>query len=485
MAPVSTGAGWEGFIQGFYSETYSWLADKIYQFEDERNDSYVYAATNNALIAYQKDASFILYGISSPTPPEGTSDLTDQSSMGYIKNIDLGEWKTNVPEPWNSDVFLPIPYTNADSYKVRYSSIVGLEKRDDDKWYMAGAGMFKAGDVTDRWLPGVSTSEDEGITWTDFNIFPYSLVREYAAANGLNPDSASLHNFSWSFNTYDKDSYSFMGFFINVNSQTNVNKYEIIELNYENKVWSVRKIADHAGYNYILYNPPDANTAANNQMYWEFQLSKTADNKTLIAKWAEFYDVMDKEADTVIKAGAHDVFVATRTVGENTWGKKINVTNTPEYDRITWIPDLVPNDLKDIPLLKTWTVCDPSQLTGNEYYLKQKDLEVPQYVLMTHFDADWLSKVENEINYGFSFSGVFPNPAKDYVEITMSIDKYDFYTIDIYDVLGNKINSVFNGYQTAGLKSIVYNTEKLISGTYFCVITSSNGNLTQSFNVVK
>lgn len=484
MAPVSTGTGWHGFIQGFYTDG-DWFADKIYEFEDDRNDSYVFEGTSNSLIAYEKDDSFFMFGISSVAPPEGTSDLTDQSGFGYIKSQDLGDWLINVPEKWNSEIFEPVKYQNADSYKSRYSSTVGLEKRDGDKWYMAACGIFKAGEVQGRSEPGVSTSEDDGITWSEFNLFPYSLIKQYATSIGCDPDSSVLYYYDWAFNTYKKDSYSFMGFLLGNDIEKKPLKYQIVELNYENNTWSVRKIADHAGYNYILYTAPEAGTQPTNQMSWEFQLSKTVDNSTIIAKWAQFYDTMDEEADTVIKAGAHDVFVSTRIIGEDTWSKPYNVTQTPEYDRITWIPNLVPNDLKDIPLLKLWTNCDPTKLTASEYYSKQKDLEVPQYILMTHFNADPISKVESEINYGLEFNGIYPNPANDKIEITISINKYDFYTIDIYDVLGNKMNNVFTGYQSAGLKAIVYNTEKLNSGTYFCVITSSNGNLTKSFNVVK
>lgn len=426
-----------------------------------------------------------MYGVSTPTPPEGTSDLTDQSSFGYIKSQDLGDWQLNVPEQWNSDIFDPIKYVNAGSYKSRYSSIVGFEKRDGDKWYMGACGIFKNGEVSGRSEPAVSTSNDDGLTWTEFNIFPYSLIKQYAASIGCDPDTSTLYYYDWAFNAYNKDSYSFMGFLLGNDNQRQPLKYQLVELNYENETWSVRKIADHAGYNYLLYTPPDATTPANNQMSWEFQLSKTVNSKIMIAKWTQFYDTMDPQADTVIKAGAHDVFISTRVIGEDSWSKPYNVTQTPEYDRITWIPNLVPNDLKDIPLLKTWTICDPSKLSANEYYLKQKDLEVPQYILMTHFNADPISKVENKESYGFEIKGIYPNPASDHIEITMTINKYDFYTIDVYDVLGNKINNVFTGYQSAGLKAIVYDTDKLNTGTYFCVITSSNGNLTKSFNVVK
>ncbi|MEI6091462.1 MAG: T9SS type A sorting domain-containing protein [bacterium] len=484
MAPISTGAGWEGFIQGFYSESSSWIAEKKFQFEDERNDAYVFEATSNALLAYQKDNSFYVYGVSEPMPPTGTNNLSRQSSFAYIKNQDMMDWFLNVPENWNSDLFRPIEYQTTDSYKVRNSTISGIQKLDGDKWYIGAVGAFKDGDAVDSWQPGVSTSEDEGLTWTPFNIFPYSLVRQYATANGCNPDSTFLTS-AMSFNVYAKDSYSFLSFMVGRDNTGTASNYDVVEVNYEGETWSIRKISDHGLYGSLLYLPAEGETSGTNQMNWEFQLSKTVDKTTLLAKWVMFYDIMDTEADTLISGGAQDVFVSTRIIGENSWSKPYNVTQTNEFDRITWIPNLIPNDLKDIPLLKTWTICDPSQLTGSEYSLKQRNLEVPQYVLMTHFNADPISKVNNDIDYGFNFNGIYPNPASDHIEITMSINKYDFYTIDIYDVLGNKMNNVFTGYQSAGLKAIVYNTEKLNTGTYFCVITSSNGNLTKSFNVVK
>jgi len=75
----------------------------------------------------------------------------------------------------------------------------------------------------------------------------------------------------------------------------------------------------------------------------------------------------------------------------------------------------------------------------------------------------------------------YPNPASRNVQIDLKIDKSDYYTLDIYDLLGNKIRNIINEYLYAGNFSFDYllndnNGNQISKGTYIMRLKSSHDN---------
>lgn len=68
----------------------------------------------------------------------------------------------------------------------------------------------------------------------------------------------------------------------------------------------------------------------------------------------------------------------------------------------------------------------------------------------------------------------YPNPFNSVTKIKFSIPKPDIVKINIYDVLGNEIQTLLNDYETTGSYEVEFDASRLPSGVYFYRIISGN-----------
>ncbi len=84
----------------------------------------------------------------------------------------------------------------------------------------------------------------------------------------------------------------------------------------------------------------------------------------------------------------------------------------------------------------------------------------------------------NENNNTISGLNIFPNPADKSSEIKFNLTKSISMNIDLFNLEGKKIESVFSGEMQSGGNSIVVNTSSLLSGMY---LVKLNGDGYSSF----
>jgi hypothetical protein len=79
---------------------------------------------------------------------------------------------------------------------------------------------------------------------------------------------------------------------------------------------------------------------------------------------------------------------------------------------------------------------------------------------------------------------IAPNPIKDFanVQISMTDGIRANSTIELFDVLGRKIKTVFDGYLMNG-NSIFMNLQDLPYGVYYCTLTTNNERVTQQLTI--
>lgn len=102
--------------------------------------------------------------------------------------------------------------------------------------------------------------------------------------------------------------------------------------------------------------------------------------------------------------------------------------------------------------------------------------------------GQWLTNVisiSNQTPDKFSLSQNFPNPFNSETSIEFEIPKVDNYRLEIYNLLGQKIDELFNKRITSGKHRINYNTNKLSSGIYIYRISSERLSLNKKFILVK
>jgi hypothetical protein len=77
----------------------------------------------------------------------------------------------------------------------------------------------------------------------------------------------------------------------------------------------------------------------------------------------------------------------------------------------------------------------------------------------------------------FSLQQNYPNPFNPSTIIRYSVPKEGFVSIDIYNILGEKVAGLFNGNMKAGKYEAEFNASGLSSGIYICRMQSGGSSL--------
>lgn len=477
-APCTNGSGWVGFVNGlYYQESYFQSYSKSFTWKD--GNRYNWGGTDSRIVGGMDAGEPYAMAVGT-IMIEGGLPLTLTSHLGYRRTNDFDKWTEVIPPQWEASQF-KTPTSTEDS--VRTSTIAGFKFGLDGILYMGAYANFAASPLNSFFF-GVSSSYDNGKTWTDFDIAPPDLFDSYLANYGL-----STNLITWSvpqFVPLGNNNYSFL---VNINEDTTKTfrlwdeaLHQLVEVYKQDGVWGVRKVSDLTGY-VLAYVAP----TGTNQLGEEAQLVRSVDGKYLFAKWVDFVDV---EVDgTVYPRATNDIFVAARKIDSPQWSRVKNITESFDYDRITWVPDQIPNDLKNIPILKLISIPIPGQ-SDTDARLRQRSLDtVPQYVMLGFFDADDVLVLDvpeqSEEFTQISNVKVYPNPADEYGYVEFSTDAQTHLKIDLYDVFGRKVMNLFEGNTFTGVQGISFKTNGLASGVYNVVIESNGNKITRQINIVK
>jgi hypothetical protein len=79
----------------------------------------------------------------------------------------------------------------------------------------------------------------------------------------------------------------------------------------------------------------------------------------------------------------------------------------------------------------------------------------------------------------FALNQNYPNPFNPATTIDYQLPATGRIKIDIYDILGQKVMTLFEGKQEAGAQQIVFNGSRLASGVYICRLQFENRSLSR------
>jgi hypothetical protein len=381
----------------------------------------------------------------------------------------------------------------------------------------------------DNRVPGVSKSTDKGVTWSEFNVLPLTAIRNYWVSLQF-PETSAYTSGGYGllpyridgFVAYANDNYSYffrIAKFIE-GTQNEIELCHLVEANYNGTEWKLRKVADltYTDLPDQITDNPDA-TGANYEMLIstsslanEINVAKTADGQHIIVKWIDIKpggpyplsvsqsmkiertnantgqpEVVDITVDTL---NSTDVFFAYRGVDDNNWSSVINATDDMMYDKGTYLPKMVKN-INNVAFMKTETVngsYSSINLTTKDPLVTQRIIDLNQFIRTTKIDLLNITSVEETtpLDYRFNLNEVFPNPAMEgNVEFTYSSDVVTNGTLAIYDNVGNKVTTVFEGLIENSIQGINFSTSNLNSGVYFATLNVGNKSITRKFTVIK
>jgi arabinogalactan endo-1,4-beta-galactosidase len=94
-----------------------------------------------------------------------------------------------------------------------------------------------------------------------------------------------------------------------------------------------------------------------------------------------------------------------------------------------------------------------------------------------------------DVKQGFNIPhynlNVFPNPFNPDTNIEYSIPSSSNISIDVYNVLGEKIANLVGGYENAGIHNLVWTPANVPSGIYFCRMSTENFSDTKKIILLK
>lgn len=112
---------------------------------------------------------------------------------------------------------------------------------------------------------------------------------------------------------------------------------------------------------------------------------------------------------------------------------------------------------------------------------------VNNFVILTADQATSVKPVDNYSPVEFNLEQNYPNPFNPSTLINFSLSKNDHVTINIFNIIGQKIQTLVNGYYTAGQHSVIFDASKqgLTSGIYFYELQAEGKHLVKKMNLVK
>lgn len=479
-----------------------------------------------------------LYTISTPTGNESIDFLYPGNLAGYrwwtsrmtSHNTDDGSFAYNVGTLSNSEstqygqygfsafslndydfLFQGCPtawalskFRTSTQLESTYNSNMMLDVDNKGNVY-AGVFNYFQPNVGDRErVPGVSKSSDYGVTWEEFQPMPISILNDYFVTWGGTDGYIALPYEPNAFVVLGQDEYSLFSRAA-VFSGNNLIAIHIIEAQYSGGLWSINKVADWSGLSTIVIS--DVNSDPNvlkdslyrSFMGMELQAAKTEDGKYIVLKWLEYIDkaivinppvTIADGAQVLDTLPTNDVFMAYRERNQFFWSNPINVTDDTVYNKVTWIPAIVPS-LDKIPLVME----RPRPITNQQSprfsypnFVQQLLVDTPQDVLFATVNLTGTpGKVETPTNLNFYLKDAKPNPANgEFTEIGFVLDKSMNIRVELYDILGNLVKTLYSGFASAGVHAVVLNTNEIPGGAYYYRLTTEDGSsVTKSLSVVK
>uniref|UniRef100_A0A7C4XVG3 T9SS type A sorting domain-containing protein n=1 Tax=candidate division WOR-3 bacterium TaxID=2052148 RepID=A0A7C4XVG3_UNCW3 len=108
----------------------------------------------------------------------------------------------------------------------------------------------------------------------------------------------------------------------------------------------------------------------------------------------------------------------------------------------------------------------------NHYQTPDTAIVLIDKLAQTFYDMNWSLGIQERQpqRQGKINLSIFPNPARNCATARFHLQEPAFASLKLYNILGQMVKNVFNGYQQSGEHNIKFNTAGLPSGTYFLML---------------
>ena len=166
---------------------------------------------------------------------------------------------------------------------------------------------------------------------------------------------------------------------------------------------------------------------------------------------------------------------------QQTFNYQLNVeTNNEGYDiNLIITPEHFENHEKNISFV----------INANEFNIESQNgsltLNPNQKILLSIVDNNALDNehITNPVN--FEIERAYPNPFNPEINFDINMKSREYINIDIYNLKGQQINNIFNGFLNKGTHSFNWNAANYATGLYIIKVAKGNNVLTQKIMLMK
>jgi hypothetical protein len=96
-----------------------------------------------------------------------------------------------------------------------------------------------------------------------------------------------------------------------------------------------------------------------------------------------------------------------------------------------------------------------------------------------------VKSIENLVSSDYQLEQNYPNPFNPTTKIRYSIPEYSSVTLKVFNLLGEEIETLFNGEQPPGVYEAAFDASKLSSGIYFYTLKTEKASFTKKMILIK
>ncbi|MEA2078099.1 MAG: T9SS type A sorting domain-containing protein [Candidatus Marinimicrobia bacterium] len=221
------------------------------------------------------------------------------------------------------------------------------------------------------------------------------------------------------------------------------------------------------------------------------------DSNTITYKaWASCLDWVDVDEGVLVYGNYQSakVYVDVATAPANTHSSKwiiFDVDDDAEVAQFgakySYTYDVTENTASDSldNQPATWAPRGASVKVAGDHYefvIADFDLSTIQKVV---WSADGLEGNDRFVPYGFVLEQNYPNPFNPTTSISFRIPESFDVAVDVYDLAGTKVATVYSGRMDAGTHNMTFDASNLASGTYVYQLTAGEFTVSRKMTLVK
>lgn len=395
------------------------------------------------------------------------SDNQDNADITIWRTTDYSDITTQVPTHWTSTAF-----DDGGNITLGGASVNGVA-------YYGAMGTFNdqygfTATTFGGWGLGYSKSEDNGETWSEWNLVDWTAIEATAEYNEIwdYVKDDEFVSYQGDINV-DKDGYvhivSGMTAYDTLVS-TEYGKNAIVEFFEDGAGWDAKIIVDDETLVDSTFTQIEG--AALGQMGPSVYLAFDEDREFMMAQW-----VTHTNADSFFC----DIYASYRHIDDAEWAAAMNLTETSNLNENSthFAPSLAKTDLGNGEVEYTGFsfYCYP-QGVNYGYFDSNGDevvLPTPYYAAAVNVTYG-TNSVENEVdnNFSYNLSQNYPNPFNPSTSIKYEIANTANVTLKVYDVLGAEVATLVNKVQAPGSYTATFDASRLTSGVYIYEITAGD-----------